>query len=93
MYINGSRIISILHQWIKTLSKAIGKQQHGMNVREILANELPTETVLKNTHLQGQRVDNVILNLASLFDSKVVKLLTAYAASLLPYKIAKDQAL
>ena len=71
MYIKGSRIISILHQWIKTLSKVIGnQQQHGINVRETLANELPTETVLKNT----QRVDIAILNLASLFDSKDVKL-------------------
>ena len=74
MYIKGSRIISILNQCIKTLSKAIGKQrqQHRMKVRETLANdhELPTETAsefLKNSHLQA-RVHTAILNLASSFD-------------------------
>ena len=89
MYSKGSQIITTLDQWIKALSKSIGKQRqpHGMKIRDTLANESPTKTAsefLKSTRLRA-RVDSAILNLGSSFDSKDVKILTAYAACLLRY--------
>ena len=89
MYNKGSQIITTLDQWIKALNKSIGKQRqrHGMKIRDTLANESPTKTAsefLKSTWLRA-RVDSAILNLGSSFDSKEVKILTAYAACLLRY--------
>ena len=58
-------MIDMLNQWIKSLSKpseCYAWQQQGIKVREILANELPTELQAK--------VDSAILNLASSYDSK-----------------------
>ena len=89
MYIKGRQIITTLDRWIKRLSKSIGKQcqQHGMTIRDTLANESPTKTAsefLKSTRLLA-KVDSAILNLGSSFDPKDVKILTAYAACQLLY--------
>ena len=75
MYAKGMKILDTLSQWIKTLSKAIGKhrQQHGLRVQDALANKEPTKATsefLKNINLQA-KVDTAILNLSSSFDLKM----------------------
>ena len=46
---DGTRTLDMLSQWIKTLSKPIGKQcqQHGLRVRDELANNEPTRAASK----------------------------------------------
>lgn len=90
LYIKGNQTIDLLSQWIKSLSKAISKQrqQHGLQVMDTLATQSPTEITsnfLNNKHLMG-KVELAILNLGATFESADIKLLTAYAASILLYK-------
>ena len=90
LYIKGNRIIDVLSHWIKSLSKAIGKQrqQHGLKVIDTLATESPTEAAarfLSDTQLLA-KVELAILNLGLSFHSRDIKLLTAFATSTLLYK-------
>ena len=86
----GYQIISLLSEWIKSLSKARGKQgqQHGLKVMDKLSAESPTKTTenfLNNKHLLG-KVKSAIFNLGFTFESLDIKLLSAYAASVLLYR-------
>ena len=87
----GYQIISLLSDWIKSLSKARGKQrqqQHGLKVMVRLSAESPTKTTenfLNNKRLLG-KVKSAIFNLGFTFESLDIKLLSAYAASVLLYR-------
>lgn len=94
LYIKGKRTTDMISRWIKSLSKAIGKQrqQHGLKVIETLASESPTETTaqfLSNANLLA-KLHICIANLrySNSFEgrSRDIKLLTAYAASVLLYR-------
>ena len=64
------------------------RQQHALKVIDTLAIQSPTQAasqLLNNTHLLT-KMHLVISNLGSLFDTRDIKLLTAYAASLVLYR-------
>ena len=90
VYMKATRTMEMLSRWIKALSKAIGKQrqQHGIKVRSQLENDEPTKAAsvfLSNAHLQA-KVNCAVLNLAASFNANDVRLLTAYAASMILYE-------
>ena len=68
----GYQIISLLSYWIKSLSKARGKQQqHGLEVMVRLSAELPTKTTenfLNNKHLLLGKVKSAIFKQGFTFD-------------------------
>ena len=87
----GYQIISLLSDWIKSLSKVRGKQrqQHGLEVMVRLSAESPTKTTenfLNNKHLQLGKVKSAIFKQGFTFESLDIKLLSAYAASVLLYR-------
>ena len=94
MYIRGSRITGKIIKWIASLSKMIGKQQqqHGLRVSDEIASSpvrLP-EFLCKAVFHKAQVA---VHNLETSFKTKDIKLLTAYAASILVYKNAQGQEL
>jgi len=90
LYIRGSRIIEKINKWIASLSKMIGKQrqQHGLKVCDEIASA-PARLPQFLSKEVFDKVQVAIHNLQTSFRPKDIKLLTAYAASILIYKNAQ----
>ena len=86
LYVKGMRLVTLLTQWTKSLSKAIAiqRQKHG-----IIMSERVTTTADPYEFLESKEVEAKLkiakYNLMHGFDRRDVQLITAYAAAMIVY--------
>lgn len=89
LYVKGMRIVNLLTQWTKSLSKAIAvqRQKHGIKMTKIVATTSDAYEFLENSEVKA-KLNTATHNLT--MDDEVdindVKLITAYAAAVIVYK-------
>lgn len=90
VYLKGSRLIDLLTQWTKSLSKAIAvqRQQHGLKMSDKVTDTADPYEFLENTEVL-RKVTIAKQNLQTSFHQADIQLITAYAAALILYKNAQ----